>query len=227
MAQGNTTGISVDIDGTLSTDSDLLIPSQKAVKTYVDSKVSDSITDGVTTIAPSQNAVFDALALKQDKNTSETFIYSKANQVLASHTGTTAETVLLAIPISANDFDIGDYVTVLLDFTKIGAGGTVGYRMRAGTNGNLLDNTIARSIVAGSLDLSFERKRFQLLTGNLLSGFNSTTLSNTDVTSNASAKTSLSINPTSLWYITITAVLSNVADEAQLVGARISKIKTF
>jgi hypothetical protein len=31
---------------------------------YADAKVADSITNGVTTIAPSQNAVFDALALK-------------------------------------------------------------------------------------------------------------------------------------------------------------------
>lgn len=37
-------------------------------KDYVDGKVADSITNGVTTIAPSQNAVFDALALKSDLN---------------------------------------------------------------------------------------------------------------------------------------------------------------
>ena len=36
-------------------------------KSYVDAKVADTITDGITTIAPSQNAVFDALALKEDK----------------------------------------------------------------------------------------------------------------------------------------------------------------
>jgi hypothetical protein len=56
-------------DGTMAaefgTGSDTLYPSQKAVVTYVKAKVEDSITDGVTTIAPSQNAVFDALALKQ------------------------------------------------------------------------------------------------------------------------------------------------------------------
>ncbi len=33
-------------------------------KKYTDAKVADAITDGVTTIAPSQNSVFDALALK-------------------------------------------------------------------------------------------------------------------------------------------------------------------
>ena len=30
----------------------------------VDAKVADAINDGTTTVAPSQNAVFDALALK-------------------------------------------------------------------------------------------------------------------------------------------------------------------
>lgn len=44
--------------------SDTLYPSQSAVKTYVDAKVSDSITDGVTTIAPSQNVVYDSLSTK-------------------------------------------------------------------------------------------------------------------------------------------------------------------
>jgi hypothetical protein len=36
-----------------------------ATESYVDSKVEDTIVDGVTTKAPSQNAVFDALATKQ------------------------------------------------------------------------------------------------------------------------------------------------------------------
>ena len=35
-------------------------------ETVANAKVSDAIVDGVTTVAPSQNAVFDALALKQD-----------------------------------------------------------------------------------------------------------------------------------------------------------------
>jgi len=51
-------------DGTLAANSTTLYPSQSAVKTYADSKVADEINDGETSIAPSQNAVFDALALK-------------------------------------------------------------------------------------------------------------------------------------------------------------------
>jgi hypothetical protein len=53
---------------------DVVVPDQtagnnstKAANTkYVDAKVSDAIVNGVTGIAPSQNAVFDALALKAD-----------------------------------------------------------------------------------------------------------------------------------------------------------------
>ena len=36
MAQGSTRGVPIDTDGTLANNSDLLVPSQKAVKTYVD-----------------------------------------------------------------------------------------------------------------------------------------------------------------------------------------------
>lgn len=86
--------------------------------TYADTKVADSITNGVTTIAPSQNAVFDALALKQDKvsgvsdaeigyldgvtssiqtqlNANSALLGSPMNTaIVQTLTGTTAETVI-------------------------------------------------------------------------------------------------------------------------------------
>jgi hypothetical protein len=39
MAQGTTKGVPIDIDPTLSTDSDLLVASQKATKAYVDTEL--------------------------------------------------------------------------------------------------------------------------------------------------------------------------------------------
>jgi hypothetical protein len=45
---------------------DPTFPQDAATKNYVDSKVEDTIIDDVTDKAPSQNAVFDALALKLD-----------------------------------------------------------------------------------------------------------------------------------------------------------------
>jgi len=51
----------------LLTSADWTTFNSKASTAYVDAKVTDAIVDGVTTVAPSQNAVFDALALKTDK----------------------------------------------------------------------------------------------------------------------------------------------------------------
>jgi hypothetical protein len=45
MAQGTTKGVPIDKDATLSNDSDLLVPSQKAVKTYVDSGLAGKQTN--------------------------------------------------------------------------------------------------------------------------------------------------------------------------------------
>jgi hypothetical protein len=58
----------LDTNGTLSPNSDTRVASQKATKTYADAKVADAINNGTTTIAPSQNAVYDALQLKQDSS---------------------------------------------------------------------------------------------------------------------------------------------------------------
>lgn len=66
---------------------DVIVPDQtagnnstKAANTkYVDAKVADAINDGVTGIAPSQNAVFDALALKIDS--SDVAVTAGANKI--------------------------------------------------------------------------------------------------------------------------------------------------
>jgi hypothetical protein len=52
--------LNVATDGT----SDLKFPSAKAVKTYADTKVANTILDDEINSAPTQNAVYDALALK-------------------------------------------------------------------------------------------------------------------------------------------------------------------
>jgi hypothetical protein len=51
MAQGYTKGIPISTDGTLSANSDLIVPSQKAVKTYVDANSGGGGGGGTTTNA--------------------------------------------------------------------------------------------------------------------------------------------------------------------------------
>jgi hypothetical protein len=51
MAQGFTKGVPVDTDINLSADSNLLVPSQHAIKTYVDNKTTGSVSS-VTATSP-------------------------------------------------------------------------------------------------------------------------------------------------------------------------------
>jgi hypothetical protein len=54
MAQGTTRGVPIDTDPTLAADSDLLVPSQKAIKTYVDNSNANQVETSrtISTTAP-------------------------------------------------------------------------------------------------------------------------------------------------------------------------------
>jgi len=60
MAQGFTRGIPIDTDGTLSADSDFLIPSQKAIKTYVDTEISGTTLFREVSIADATSITLNA-----------------------------------------------------------------------------------------------------------------------------------------------------------------------
>ena len=70
--KGNVSGSATNLSGTPALPNGTTVTTQAAgsndtkiaTDAYVDAKVVDSINDGTTGIAPSQNAVFDALALK-------------------------------------------------------------------------------------------------------------------------------------------------------------------
>jgi len=51
MAQGTTRGVPIDIDPLLTNDSDLLVPSQKAIKTYVDTNTSTKVSKSGDTMS--------------------------------------------------------------------------------------------------------------------------------------------------------------------------------
>jgi hypothetical protein len=62
MSQGFTRGVPIDTDPTLSLDSDLVVPSQKAVKTYVDTGLNtkqDALTDTKSVKIVSNNVELD------------------------------------------------------------------------------------------------------------------------------------------------------------------------
>jgi len=70
-----------NVDNTSDANKEVSGPQQTAIN----AKVADAINNGTTTIAPSQNAVFDALALKQDVLVSATNVKTvNGNSILGS-----------------------------------------------------------------------------------------------------------------------------------------------
>jgi hypothetical protein len=103
---------------------------------YADAKVNDAITDGVTTIAPSQNAVFDALALKQ--NILSYTPYRNVQTSQTSFTGTTAETIVFTATIPANTFNSTDIIKILYGTNKLTAFNTFTIRLRINTTNTIV-----------------------------------------------------------------------------------------
>jgi hypothetical protein len=161
-------------------------------------------------------------------NKIENFIYSKSNQILGSHNGNTAETVLLSIDISGGEFVAGDIMTAFSILNKTGTNGTATLRYRVGTTGTTADALIATGNPGANTDISYtlERRRPQFLTSNILGVLRNNTATITDVVI-TSRYDSISLNPSSAWKFTITVQLSNSGDSVELIQHRIGKIKSF
>jgi len=86
----------VEANGVISKITPANLPVSTATQTAIDDKVFDFINDGATTIAPSQNAVYDALSSKE--NTS-----NKSNSFTASSTTTYPNTKALVDGLASID----------------------------------------------------------------------------------------------------------------------------
>jgi len=107
-----------------------------ANQAYADAKVADAITDGVTTIAPSQNAVFDALATKVK------FIAKTSTPITV--TGTTAKTEVYQVTIPANTLGANDVLDLDIVTTKSGSAGTQNIMLQMSTSATIPATTTER-----------------------------------------------------------------------------------
>jgi nitrogen fixation protein len=172
--------------------------------------IEDSITNGVTDKAPSQNAVFDALALKQSILSYSPFRSIQTSQTV--HTGTTVETVIFTATIPAGAFSSTDVIKVLFGANKSTALGTYSLRIRVNTTNTISGApTIASYSGSATAQVNVLQRNFNLNGGNLY-GFMFTTSGLTDITAQGGSLGSTTLNPANQFFLFATITLNNSGD---------------
>jgi hypothetical protein len=187
------------------------------VQTIANAKVSDAIVDGVTTVAPSQNAVFDALQFTRKLITNGT----------GSVTGTTSETILTSLTIPANTLDSKCFIWSTMDYFKTNAGSCT-LRLYVNSANSLSGATLIGFLTLGSnRNASFNRKLY--LNGTtldfLVSSASNSQINNEFIEALFGASTTLTVDPTAnifLIYTTQNDVVGTVATSKQ---ATVQKMK--
>lgn len=121
--------------GFLTLDQDPTSAFHAATKQYADNKVRDQIQNGVTTSAPSENAVSDALALKQDAPSAGFKIQSGSFSISASTTGSFNFPTAFTNPptvILTRQADAGSYTAAVHGVADTTAVSNTGFSWRAG-----------------------------------------------------------------------------------------------
>jgi len=111
-------------------------PTNRLVKEYADGKVEDNITDGHTTIAPSGNAVFDALALKINNS----LVDAKGDIITATADNTPAK---LTVGDNGKVLTANSSTATGLEWTTPSAGGASLWTAITGTRASNTTITVA------------------------------------------------------------------------------------
>lgn len=171
--------------------------------------IEDSITDGVTAIAPSQNAVFDALALKQNSLAYTPYRFVQTSQTAV--TGTLAETIIAVATIVGNTFNNSDIMEVLFKITKSTNAG-ITMRLKINTVNTLVGATqIAVFNTAIANTYAVMTRVYDLQVGNLY-GYNFTSSIISDRINTNTIGNSTSYNTANTLYLFFTIQLGNIAD---------------
>jgi nitrogen fixation protein len=180
--------------------------------------IEDAIVNGVTTIAPSQNAVFDALALKQAVLSYTPYKNIQTSQTVL--TGTTSETNIFTATIPAGAFNSTDIIRVLFGANKTTALGTYTLRLRINTTNTIVGApTIATYSGTTTAQVNIMQRNFNLNGGNLY-GFSFTSSTLTDIIASGQTLTSTTLNPANQFFIFATIQLANASDS--IIGNMLS-----
>jgi hypothetical protein len=173
--------------------------------------IEDSITNGVTTIAPSQNAVFDALALKQAALSYTPYRNLQTSQT--GFTGSTAETILFTATIPAGTFNANDVIHFLFNVYKTTTLGSYVLRLKINTTNTLLGAaTIGTYNGANTTQIALMNRNLHLFGGNLY-GYPSVSLTLiSDIVGSVGTIARNTLNPANQFFIFGTVTLANASD---------------
>jgi hypothetical protein len=237
MAQGTTKGVPIDVDPTLAADSDLLVPSQKAIKTYVDNVDSSiqtqlggkQVTVTLTTTGTSGAATFNsgtgALNIPQYTFTGVS-VYAKSSTTFSS-TGTGSQ-ILTSLLIPANTFTAGDTVRVTARFKKAGTAGTTQTNILVNTSVSTSGATVIKANVfaAGTLAATVQGSAVIInSTSNTQLPWTATNLGTSEFANSTSAwQESVAVNWTTNQYIIFSCNPNNAGDVVSVIYYLIEKL---
>jgi hypothetical protein len=126
MSQGFTKGTPIDTDPNLSLNSDIVVPSQKAVKSYLAANYQPTLVSGTNIKTINSTSLLGS----GDISIPSTILYNSTSPVLV--TGTTNETLIASIPIPTSITDTVLRASFVVVVTTLAAGNPR-TRMRIGT----------------------------------------------------------------------------------------------
>ena len=190
---------------------------------YADAKVSDTITDGVTTIAPSQNAVFDALALKQNALSYTPYRFTKATETVL--TGVLTEQLVQMITIPANTFTNGDFIMFSAIVSKLANIGSTTHNIKINTTNTLVGASLLGLFGLNTVNFFGKFKREFVVNGGNIYGYTTQVSTANDQTINLTGNiiNTATYNLSADLYFFVTCTLSNILDTVTYRGINFYK----
>jgi len=207
--------VTISSTGKLSTTEVPTVGNNVTNKTYIDGKITQTITNGVTDKSPSEDAVYDALA-----NVTRNIVKNTVPSSVL--TGTVSETILASYFIPANTFSSSDLINVQsLKFKKSGTAAQAPVKIYTNTANTLTGAVqLAMYNITATASLGKINRTLTLYGGDLYT-INPALSATTDSTSGSI--TTVTFNTTIDNYILIIGKLDNSGDSLTLIETLISK----
>ena len=143
MSQGFTKGTPIDTDTTLSLNSDIVVPSQKAVKSYLAANYQPTLVSGTNIKTINSTSLLGS----GDLSIPSTILYNSTTPV--SVTGTTNETLIASVPIPTSITNTTLRASFVVVVTTLAAGNPR-TRMRIGTIANPTSVQLTTQTILGT-----------------------------------------------------------------------------